>query len=251
MASRTPDGLLHLRSFICAAGHELRVTRRCVEADLGLGPDDHLEHLLRHPIIKAFISERTSELRGTTTVGPAAGDNTLWVLRRTHRHRGATWYDQELNVVWLCAYSRHRSGDPDDAFPKFDEMRESREIWPLDEDRQALLDDRAERFAAVVQQEGEELLKEARAEPGVEHTRVIGTTHPVGLLVHIVETLEETYLAISGATMNPAQLQLLLVALYPDSAFNEWRPEERLPTRELDVTRAEFCLSIAHESPAV
>jgi hypothetical protein len=80
----------------------------------------------------------------------------------------------------------------------------------------------------------------------VEQNHVIGTTQPVGLVVHLVETLEETYVAVYGDTIGVAQLQLLLVALYPDRAFEEWRPEQRLPTRDLNLARGEFCLSIVH-----
>jgi hypothetical protein len=34
--------------------------------------------------------------------------------------------------------------------------------------------------------------------------------------------------------------------LYPDRGFEEWRPAQRLPTRQLDHTGAEFCLSIVY-----
>lgn len=246
-----PDGIFHLRSFVSPAGHELRITARCLNEDLGLETSHDFEQSMRHPIVKALVSERHSSLQGTTTVGPAAGDDTLWVLRRTHRHRGATWFDPDLNVVWLCAYAAHRSGDTEDAFPRFDALRASGEIWPSEEDRFELQNDRAERFTAVVEKEVQDLLAQARDDPGVEHHRQIGTTQPVGILIYLVETLEETYIAVSGATMDLAKLQILLAAIYPDCSFEEWRPEDRLPTRELDVTMAEFCLSIAHEVPEI
>jgi hypothetical protein len=58
------------------------------------------------------------------------------------------------------------------------------------------VEDRAERFAYVVAEEASELLAAARARPGVEQRRVIGTTQPVGLIVHVVETLDETFVAV-------------------------------------------------------
>jgi hypothetical protein len=151
------------------------------------------------------------------------------------------------NVVWLCAYDRHRSGQADDAFQRFPELIAAGLLRPTTDDYEALRDDRAERFAFVVADEAQELLAAARARPGVEQHRVIGTTQPVGLLVHLVETLEETFVAVFGDTTDLAQLQLLLLALYPDRAFEDWRMEQRLPTRMLDLRRGEFCLSIIHD----
>jgi len=119
-------------------------------------------------------------------------------------------------------------------------------MQPNAADYEALADDRAERFAAVVGVEAPQLLADARANHGEEVRGVIGTTQPLGLVVHLVETIEETYVAVFGDTTSLAQLQLLLVALYPEHGFNEWRPEARLPTRELDLRRGEFCLSIVH-----
>jgi len=133
-----------------------------------------------------------------------------------------------------------------DAFDCFPQLIEAGLIRPRAADYEALRDDRAERFAAVVEAEAQDLLAAARAHPGIEQNHVIGTTQPVGLVVHLVETLEETYVAVYGDTIGVAQLQLLLVALYPDRAFEEWRPEERLPTRDLNLARGEFCLSIVH-----
>ena len=239
-------GECHLRSFVCRAGHELRVTERCVVDDLGRGRDMDFATLLRHEIVKALRNQRHTVVHGTDTVGPAAGDDTFWVLRYSHHHRGATWFDTEENVVWLCAYARHRSGEPFDAFERFPQLIGEGLMRPTASDYEALRDDRAERFAAVVSFEAQDLLAAARAQPGVEERRVIGTTQPVGLVVHVVETLEETYVAVFGDTTGLAQLQLLLAALYPDRELEEWRPEQRLPTRDLNLERGEFCLSIVH-----
>lgn len=220
------------------------MTARCAVTDLGGTAEMMFEDLLRYPIVSTLRNERQTVVYGTTTVGPAAGDDTLWVLRSGNDHRGATWFDRTDKVVWLCAYGRHRSGEPEDAFQHFAALLRSGAILPTAADRQALAEDHAEQFAHVVGGEAPELLVAARARPGVEQRRVIGTTQPVGLLVHVVDTLEETFVAVYGDTTMLAQLQLLLVALYPDRAFDEWRCEQRLPTRELNLTRGEFCLSI-------
>jgi len=223
------------------------VTQRCATDDLGHATDTSFETLLRHEIVRALRNQREEVVIGADTVGPAAGEATLWVLRYSHHHRGTTWFDAKENVVWLCAYARHRSGERGDAFPYFEQLRQASLIRPGGPDYEALHDDRAERFAAVVELEAQSLLTAARADPGVEERRVIGQTQPVGLVVHLVETLEETYVAVFGDTTGVAQLQLLLAALYPDRTMYEWRPEVRLPTRVLDLERGEFCLSIVHD----
>ncbi|MEJ7788148.1 MAG: hypothetical protein WKF96_25380 [Solirubrobacteraceae bacterium] len=213
-------------------------------ADLGATSGATFEQLLRYPIVRALCNERHTTIRGTTTVGPAAGDDSVWVLRQGNDHRGATWFDHADKVVWLCAYGRHRSGEPDDAFQHFAALRGCGAMLPTEADCQTLVEDRAERFAYVVAEEASELLAAARARPGVEQRRMIGTTQPVGLIVHVVETLDETFVAVYGDVTMPDQLLVLLVALCPERAFEEWRWEPRMPTRELDVTRGEICFSI-------
>lgn len=105
--------------------------------------------------------------------------------------------------------------------------------------------DRGERFAALVVDDGPRLLAMARTNPATEQVLVIGR-EPVSIVVHVVEALEETFVAVSGVTIGLSQLQLLLVSLHPDRRYEEWRREDRLPTRELDLMRSEFCLSIVH-----
>ena len=167
------------------------------------------------------------------------------MLRHTNDWRGVTWFDDEERVVWLCACARHRSGQPDDAFPFFRSLQGTGRIWPTNDDYEALAGDRGEQFAAFVLDDAPRLLVMARKAPGTEQVLVIGR-EPVTVVVHVVETLEETFVAVSTLTLTPSQYALLLVALYPDRAYDEWRTEHRLPTRELDYSRAEICFSILH-----
>jgi hypothetical protein len=217
-----------------------------VTEDLGREPDATFEELLAHDIVQALRSERHNKFHGTNTVGPAAGARTVTVLRRSDDHRGATWYDESEGVVWLCGYARHRSGESDDAFPYFQSLIAAGRLLPDEDDDVALIEDRADRFALVVVPESETLLAEARNDPGVEKRAVIGRTQPVSLLVHVVETLEETFVALSG-TSDVTRIQLLLAALYPTRSFDDWEYADALPTRALDRAAGEFCLSILHE----
>jgi hypothetical protein len=234
----------HLRSLVCAAGHELRVTGRCLSEDLGSAQYATFEQLAaRHPIVRAFRRERGAATVGPDTLGPAGGPRPLTVLRHSNDWRGVTWHDTEAGVVWLCACGWHRSGEADDAFPIFAQLREEGRIWPAAEDYEALATDRAEQFGAFVMDDAPRLLAMARAQPETEQVLAIGL-EPVAVVVYVVETLEETFVAVSGQNISIEMYQILLVALYPERSFKEWRPEHRLPTRDLDYARSEFCMSI-------
>lgn len=236
----------HLGSLVCVAGHELRITGRCLSEDLGCARDAAFEDLAgRHGIVRAFRRERSSATAGPDHLGPAGGQRPLTVLRHTNDWRGVTWLDDGERVVWLCACARHRSGQPDDAFPFFRSLQATGRIWPTNDDYEALAGDRGEQFAAFVLADAPRLLAMARKAPGTEQVLVIGR-EPVTVVVHVVETLEETFVAVSTLTLTPSQYPLLLVALYPDRAYDEWRVEQRLPTRELSRTRGEICASILH-----
>lgn len=236
----------HLRSYVCALGHELRITGRCLSDDLGesaVVPFD--EMMTRHGIVKAFQRERTNQTVGIDTLRPSGRDKSLTVLRHTNDWRGVTWFEEDTGVVWLCACAPHRSGQADDAFPRFQSLREDGRIWPRSEDYEAFAVDYGKRFADFVQTDAPQLLTMARANPDVEHVLLIGP-QPVAIVVHIVETLEETFVAFSGVKLIPEEFLALLAALYPDRVFDEWQHAPRLPTRELDRARSEFCLSIVH-----
>ena len=154
----------HLRSFVCVLGHELRITRRCLTDDVNDSCDALFDELVaRHGIIRAFKRERRSATSGTDTLGPSGGERPLTVLRHTNNWRGVTWFEEKAAVVWLCACARHRSGQPNDAFPRFESLREAGYIWPTDDDYEALAADRGEQFAAFVVTDAPRLLASARA----------------------------------------------------------------------------------------
>ncbi len=199
----------------------------------------------RYEIVGAFVRERYARTAGTDVLRPA-GPRPLTILRHTHDWRGTTWFDEQQDVVWLCStHGHHRSRESDDSFLYFLALRDEGLIWPTGEDYEDLAADRGTQFAAFVVDLAPDLLAEARANPGVECSRTIGR-EPIAIVVEIVETLEETYVAVSGLTITPPLLNVLLASLYPNRSFEDWRFEDRLPTRDLDVQRAEFCLSILH-----
>lgn len=201
------------------------------------------EEALRHPIVEAFAKKRSDNTGEGKTVGPDAGAETLHHLGSGDRHRGATWWDAENTVVWLCAYGWHESGADDDAFQLFEQLIEEGRIKPTESDVAALLDDRAERLANMLPEAAAELLAAARRDLGREKPMTVGSLR-LSVLVHQIETLEEVFVAILGGTRR--EVNALRVSLFPEAEFGEWTLEERLPTRALDEAEYEVCYSILH-----
>ncbi len=241
--SNRPPARYQRGSCICEA-HELRITQRCLVEDLGYDAMSTFADASSHPIVRAFENQRSGNPIGTKTVGPAAGERTLYRIGYGHNHRGATWYDPPKQAVWLCAYRLHRSGSPDDAFPYFQELTREGRIMPTVEDYQALFADRGRRFAETVHEDAQALLARARSSPGIEQIGVLGGEERTGVVVEVVETLEETYVAFSVARIDPSRLVLILAAFYPDMAFGDWALAASLPTRPLRTSEAEVCYRI-------
>jgi hypothetical protein len=233
-------------SYLCDAGHELRVTCRCIRTDLGWEPPQGFAELSdNHEIVRGFSRKRDVIAAAGKTVGPGNQERTLYRLGMGDDHRGATWHDSRADVVWLCAYGFHRSRQPGDAFQYFKELIRAGQIWPVPEDYEWLERDRAARLAESLPEAAQALLAAAQAAPNQEHRAVIGSGE-VGIVVEIVETLEETYIAIVVSTMGDyTRLVVLLAAFYPDREFRDWGERSRLPTRALIA--GEICLSILHE----
>jgi hypothetical protein len=167
------------------------------------------------------------------------GQRTLYRLGHGHDHRGATWHDEQERAVWLCAYRLHRSGESDDAFPYFHELIGAGRIMPTAADYTALFEDRGRRFVETVQQDAQALLELARSSPATEQVGLLGGEEATAVLVDIMETLEETYVAFSVVRMDPTRPLIILRAFYPDVAFAEWEAVDRLPTRPLRITDGE------------
>jgi hypothetical protein len=230
---------------ICA-DYELRVTARCLREDLAESETVDLEDAQRHEIVRAFCNQRSGSPIGTRTVGPAAGARTLYRLGHRDEHRGATWFDLEESVVWLCATGKHRSGEPDDAFRYFDELIEQGLIYPEVDDYERLYDDRADRFVAFAPEELQALLAVAEQQACSEVRAVVGGLEELGIVIVVVEPMDELFVACSEAALtDPTRVVIILTALCPDRAWEEWRTEQSLPIRPLNA--GEICFSIMRD----
>jgi hypothetical protein len=129
----------------------------------------------------------------------------------------------------------HRSGEDDDAFPHFHELQRAGTILPTEEDYAALFDDRGRRFADTLYDDAQQLLARARSNPGVEHAGILGGEQATALVVEIVDTLEETYVAFSVAGMSTSRIVMILGAFDVDVPFSAWDLVDTFPTRPLRV----------------
>lgn len=231
---------------MCDAGHQLRVTCRCIREDLGVGePPIQFDDLIRHPIVGALQSKRAVETLGPKTVGADAGDLSLYHLGMGDDHRGATWWDSTSEVVWLCAYGLHRSGEPDDAFQYFQQLIAAERIYPTPEDYEWLEVDLAEGFAVRVGPDAQHLLEAAMGQPGQEIAGTVGGI-AIGIYVEVVETLHETFVIFNlRETADPNIHSLVLAGFYPQKDWNEWHYVQALPHRALRA--GEFAYSTLHD----
>lgn len=231
----------HRGSLLCA-DWELRVTARCLVEDLGCKADTPFDELLGQDIIKGFVGKRSTDPTDTRKVEPLKSGREVYTLGYGDRHRGATWHDEQNRVIWLCASGWHASGSVKDAFPYFKKLDEDGRLLPTRDDYKTLIEDRGRRFADTVVDDAQELLVQARAEPGSEIRGVVGESVGVGVAVEIVETMEETYVAIRMPHLKPGWLEIVLAAFFPDITMADWELSDSLPSREL----AEDELSYRH-----
>lgn len=223
-------------SFLCEEW-ELRLTRRCLEEDLGRSPDTNFGDLLGVEIIKAFIARRRERHDNTREVAPLTSGKTVWRLSRGHDHRGATWYDPDDKVVWLLAYGLHRSGEPEDAFPYFKQLDLEGRLLPTLDDYAALEKDRGRRFVEQVMRVVPRLMEQAKEQPEAEQSTSIGGSAQIGVAMDVVETLEEVYLRVSPLNLRPAWLEIILAAVFGD---RPWEVTDRFPNREPSVEELRF-----------
>jgi hypothetical protein len=112
--------------------------------------------------------------------------------------RGATWVDEEHDIVWLCAVHRREQGSDNDAYAWFANLHANGQLLPSRDD---LRRDRAE--AAIRLQRGlnAELLRlvdEALSHQGTELAEDLGGYLPCRVLVLPGAGVEEIWCALSS-----------------------------------------------------
>jgi hypothetical protein len=138
----------------------------------------------------------------------------------------------------------HRSGEADDAFPYFHELIRTGSLLPTEDDYTALFDDHGRRFTETLYEDAQQLLARARSTPGVEQAGLLGGEETAAVVVEVVDTLQETYVAFSILGMNAARVVMILGAFDVEAAFSQWELVMTFPTRPLHVDRGEICYRI-------
>ena len=203
--------------------------------------DAGFDELRSHPIVRVFVNRRLHKVDDTKRVAPLPSGHEVYRLALQHDHRGATWYDEENDVVWLCAYRLHRSGAASDAFPYFKELDAADRLLPTAEDYAALVEDRDARLVDTVVADAQKLLTRARRSGGEVRGTLGGggTETEVGVAVEVIATLEETSVAFVASAINKEWATVILAAFFPDVPFDQLETPDNIAGRELD--EGEIC----------
>ncbi len=216
---------LHRGGCLCLE-HELRITGRCLVEDLGMPADTSFEDALGHPIVQALKGKRLTDTGSGKTVGPEAGENTLFRLAIGDDHRGATWFDANNRVVWLCAYGWHRSGEHDDAFRHFHRLIANNEIYPAQDDYRRLLLDRKRRFVELVLRHARTAREEAMGSPrtiiGVQLGHPLDRHIYVRLVADIVGGITEISIAFKPTRLSQPEIMFIIRSFVPEPEVMEW-----------------------------
>jgi hypothetical protein len=133
--------------------------------------------------------------------------------------------------VWLVAYGRHRSGEPDDFFPYCVELDGDGRLLATGEDYERMIMERDRRFVEAVRIEAPVILSEARNSPG-EHRHMLGGGLSAGIAVEVEPDVEAVTIAFRvDAVLDWDLVPILLAAFHPGTS---WEPIERMPSRELE-----------------
>lgn len=222
-------------AYLCKE-YELRITLRCQQEDLDYYGEAPFDDLSKHEIVKALINRRSGGPTDTREVAPLTSGKEIFRLAYGNRHRGATWYDERRQIVWLLAYAQHEFEGQGDAFPYFKELDEQDRLLPAPADFELVIREQDKRFAGSVMADAKRLVEQARAEPGSEIADRLGGSLGVTATVVIVEPLEELYVAIEVANSPDIGREIVpiaLAALFSDKDPGDIYDAARLPDRPL------------------
>jgi hypothetical protein len=233
-------------AYICK-DWELRVTARCLDEDLNADEATNFESIQGLEIIKAFVKDRATETAASKQIRPLSSGQQVWRLGYGHDHRGATFYDEDEGVIWLVAYGRHRSGAPDDFFPRCKKLDAEGRLLPVQADIARMYRDRDKRFVEAVTIEAPQALKAARETEG-EYRCTIGGELGAGLAIEVVEQLEATSITVAfkpagGGPFTEVTLQQGQVLLQ-SLTCGKWEMIGRMPSRDLEPDEVAFTITL-------
>lgn len=195
----------------------LRVTRRCLEDDLGL-PTDRLQRDARHycaehEALRTFVVKRETA-PGTGEPIVDVGKTGSVLSLHVGQGRAATIWDPEADVCWLLAWSAtHATGERRDAYQHFMRLDRRGELMPTAEDYEAIDADAVAYIVDGLLDACSDLYKEARANPGIEMSETFenrGALILVDLIVVEQDEMEEGWLAVTYPRDTPLTPEVAL-----------------------------------------
>ncbi len=143
-----------------SAAWRLAVTRRCLEEDLEIPPGTNWR-AVSHQVLRAFVERRGQDPIGSERIAEVSA----YLRAPIHslhvgKHRAATWYDQEEQVVWLLGVGKSHD---------YNHLRqlaqEDRLLPTLDDYDRLAVEVPPDAFAAALPTDVEQLVEAARREP--------------------------------------------------------------------------------------
>jgi hypothetical protein len=165
-------------------------------------------------------------------------DHPLVYRLRISNHRGATWVDDENDVVWLCGVHRREAGSDDDAFEYFRALHIDGSLLPTEEDLLRLQSERVYVVYRELARGLRELLDEALGSVGTEVSTELCGWLPARVLV-IESDLQEVWCALSvvnnqGEVVSERLRDILFAALEEHLAPVEIEARHDWPTGEVE-----------------
>ena len=173
-----------------------RPTIRCLVEDLGLPLQDDVDlGQLDHPWLEELRRVAPHSPRGQKRI--LAIEQPLVFRLRVPAERGATWVDEEHNIVWLCGVERRQDASQDDAYAYFAGLHAAGRLLPLADDR---LRDQVEgvtRLQHGLRATLSQLADDALGQRGTELRADLGDYLPCRVLVLERGGVEEIWCALS------------------------------------------------------
>lgn len=222
----------------------LRITQRCLIEDLGLpvdAPADAAANTDRHPIVRAFLTERGQTTHGSDPLKCAweMGAPVFTIHHGTSR--GATWHHEPLDVVWLLGIADAHNYD------HLCDLAASDRLMPDAVDVERFVADQAPTFARALTEEVPALIELARANAGQIIEGLIAGAVPVRLRMEpdgrapLLRVAIDQRLRPDGVRLPGGWLARLAMAFFPETPFEQFSWVTELGSQRLRDSEIAFC----------
>lgn len=231
--------------------HGHAATCRCLTEDLGFSERDcerPIAELTSNKVVANFIAKRTDSPIGQEVIQSLAPRLIAYSLH-SGRHRAATWFHEDLGIVWLLASRLHREGAKDDAYPYFARLLSAGRLIPTRDDIARVVRSRSQTFAQALVEDVPKLRESVLSRPDEIQEEVLGGRVRLRLLY---EPGDPSLLTIAvsqrlepGAMALPPVWQVqLLAVMFPQTRVEEISIVESLGSEGLRPNEVGYCALI-------